>query len=116
MQWYSERKHRCIEQIWKLTCDLMDTDTNVVLELGLVRLSDREDFYRRIDGTDYPLSMYVIDAPEAVRKQRVRDRNSDQGSTFRMVVSDEIFELANSAWQEPDESERRARNIEMIST
>lgn len=115
MPWYADRKSRCIEQIWSITCELMDTDTGVVLELGLVQLSDREEFYRRVDGTDYELKVYWIDASETVRRQRVRDRNSQQGSTFKMEVPDAIFELANGAWQAPDETECEARQIEIVS-
>jgi predicted kinase len=116
IQWYTERKHRCIEQIWNITCDLIDTGTNTILELGLVGLADREDFYRRVDAGGYELKVYVMDAPKEVRRQRVRDRNQEKGSTFKMEVSDEIFELANSAWQEPDEIECREREIQFIST
>ena len=114
MQWYSERKLRCIEQIWKVTCDLLDTGTNVILELGLVQTQDREDFYSRVDAAGYELEVYVLDAPEAVRRQRVRDRNNKKGSTFKMEVSDEIFELANSAWQAPDDVECRDRDIHTV--
>ena len=61
MQWYSERKERCIEQIWKLTRNLLACKIGAVLELGLIRRSLREDFYRRIDDTGYPLSVYVLE-------------------------------------------------------
>ncbi len=116
MLWYSERKYRCIEQIWKVTCSLIDTGTNAILELGLVQTDDREAFYSRVDAAGYELKVYVLDAPEEVRKQRVRDRNERKGSTFKMEVPDEIFELANTAWQAPDEVECRNRDIQMIST
>lgn len=114
MQWYSERKNRCIDQIWRVARELIDSGTDAILELGLVQLSDREDFYRRVDATDYALSVYLVDAPVDVRRQRVRERNRQQGSTFQMEVSDEIFELANGAWQEPDEVECRARDIQIV--
>jgi predicted kinase len=116
MQWYSDRKNRCIEQIWRVACDLIDTGTNVVLELGLVQLSDREEFYCRVDATDCELKIYVLDAPKGVRRQRVRNRNSEKGSTFQMEVPDEIFELANTAWQAPDDAECRDRDIQIIAT
>jgi predicted kinase len=114
MVWYSERKSRCIEQIWRVVCELIDTDVSVVLELGLVQQADREDFYRRVDGTDYELMVYLVDAPDDVRRARVLDRNREQGATFKMEVSEAIFEMANNAWQEPDEVECRERNIQLI--
>lgn len=116
MPWYTERKSRCIEQIWRVTCDLMDTGTSAILELGLVQANDREAFYSRVDASDYALQMYVLDAPKEVRRQRVQDRNNQKGDTYKMEVSDEIFEIANSAWQPPDEAECRDRGVEFLTT
>jgi predicted kinase len=114
MQWYSDRKSRCIDQIWRVACELIETGTDAIVELGLVQLADREDFYRRVDATNYTLKVYLVDAPVDVRRQRVSERNQLQGSTFKMEVSDEIFELANAAWQEPDEAECAERDIQIV--
>ena len=115
MQWYVERKHRCIEQIWNLTCDLIDTGTNAILELGLVQSQDREDLYSRVDSSGYELKVYVLEASEDVRRQRVRDRNETKGETFKMEVPDEIFELASSMWQAPDDAECSERDIQFVA-
>jgi len=114
MEWYAERKQRCINQLWRVTCDLVDAGSDAVLELGLVQTSARDDFYRRVDIEGYQLKVYVLETPEDVRRERVRERNKQQGETFKMEVSDEIFELANRAWQAPDAIESRERDIEFI--
>jgi predicted kinase len=116
MQWYMDRKDRCIEQIWRVACELIETGIDVVLEMGLVQVADRESFYSRVDGAGYELHVYLVDAATQVRRQRVRERNREQGRTFKMEVTDEIFEIANGAWQPPDEAEIRSREIEVIST
>jgi len=92
----------------------MNSGIDAILELGLVQAADRQAFYRRVDGTDYPLQVYFLDTPLEVRRQRVRDRNAQKGDTYKMEVSDEIFEVANGFWQEPDEAESKERNIEII--
>lgn len=116
MEWYLEMKYRCINQIWDVTCELLHSGTSVILELGLVQEANRDDFYRRVDGTEYELRLYFIDTPLDLRRQRVRDRNAQISGTYKMVVSDKIFDLANGFWQEPSEIEHRERNIEIIST
>ncbi|MEQ8483220.1 MAG: AAA family ATPase [Pseudomonadales bacterium] len=116
MAWYSDRKGRCVQQIWNVACDLLDTGTSTILELGLVRLADRDDFYRRVDATDYDLRVYLLDTPLAQRRQRVRQRNSQKSGSYKMEVSEEIFDLANSFWEEPTEAECRERNIEIVPT
>lgn len=114
MAWYAERKERCIAQIWLVAEMVLQTTSTVILELGLVQRAAREDFYRRVDGTDHKLQVHWLDVPETVRHERVRKRNTEQGSTFQMEVSDEVFALANSAWESPDEQELQARNITVI--
>ncbi len=116
MPWYSERKERCIEQIWKLTCSLIACKVDTVLELGLIRRALREDFYRRVDDAGYPLSVYVLDAPREVRHQRVRERNRARAATFSMEVPDAIFELASDMWEPPHDEEVGFRNIQLIET
>lgn len=116
MEWYSDRKGRCVQQIWNVTCDLLDTGTSTILELGLVRLADREDFYRRVDATNCDLRVYLLDTPLEQRRQRVRERNRQKTGSYKMDVPEEIFDLANSFWEEPTEAECRERNIEIVTT
>jgi len=116
MPWYAERKSRCIEQIWNVTIELLNSETSVILELGLIQRADREKFYRRVDGIENELRLFVIDTPLELRRQRVQERNAQQSGTYKMTVPDEVFNLANSLWQTPTEDECRERNIEIIST
>ncbi|HEX7034850.1 MAG TPA: AAA family ATPase [Pseudomonadales bacterium] len=115
MEWYLDRKARCIQQIWNVAREILDTGTSVILELGLVQRADRENFYRRVDATDYPLRVYLLDTPLEQRRQRVRERNRRRSGSFKMEVSDEIFDLADSFWEEPTEAECRERNIEIVT-
>jgi len=112
MTWYAERKDRCIDQIWRVTERLMEAGVCTVLELGLVQRAARDHFYGRVDTAGYTLKVHLLDADVDTRRQRVRLRNETGSGTYRMVVSDEIFELANHAWEPPDAAEREARNIE----
>lgn len=116
MAWYAACKGRCIEQIWAVACDLLDCGIDVILELGLVQRSDRDAFYARVDGTDYALKVTVLDTPLELRRQRVRERNTKASGTYRMSVSDEVFELADRFWESPDEAEIGARQIEVLSS
>ena len=116
MAWYAECKQRCLRQIWLVATELIETGHSVILELGLVQRNERQDFYDRVDAAGYELKLYVLDAPKALRKQRVLERNEQQGSTFRMTVSEEIFELADRAWEPLHEDEYQGREIQFIDT
>jgi predicted kinase len=116
MEWYAERKDRCIEQIWKVTCGLIDAGTDAVLELGLIHQQSRQQFYDRMDAAGYSFTVYVLDAPREVRRERVRERNRQKGETFAMEVPDAFFEIASDMWEPPDEDESAGRDMRFLST
>lgn len=111
MAWYLERKERCLKQIWRTACAMADLKIPVVLELGLIQKQARLSFYNRVDEAGHDVSVHVIDAPRAVRQQRVRARNTEQGATFSMVVPDDVFEMASDMWQPPDAQECEERRV-----
>jgi predicted kinase len=115
MEWYRERTRRCIEQIWRLTQGLMGVGTNVVLEIGLIQQRERVRFYERVEAAGYPLSIYVLDAPREIRRERVERRNQEQGATFSMVVPPRIFELASDFWEPPEPAECAGRDVHFIT-
>ncbi len=114
MAWYAERKSRCIAQIWNQANDLIVSEQSVVLELGLIRRQDREDFYGRVDVVGCPLIVYILQVEKEERRRRVQERNSQGDGTFKMYVSDEVFNLADSMWQPPDDRELGEREIRYV--
>jgi len=116
MHWYNERKQRCIEQIWAVALSCNQADITVVLELGLVQQADRLDLYNKAEDADLDLQVVVLNASRKERLARVQKRNREQDDTFQMHVSDEIFVLADAAWQAPDDKELQLRSIVMINT
>lgn len=116
MEWYVERTQRCLEQIWRVTRSALAAGTDVVLEIGLIQRRDRQRFLRRVDADHDPLTIYQLDAPRDVRRERVEQRNQDQGATFSMVVPPAIFELASDLWEPLDDEEARGREVRRIDT
>jgi len=114
MDWYTERTQRCIEQIWKVAQRLIQVDTNVVLEIGLIQRHQRRAFYKRVNAENIELSIHVLDAPRELRRERVEQRNMEKGTTFSMVVPADIFELASDMWEPPTESECIDRDVHFI--
>ena len=116
LEWYVERKNRCIEQIWKLACGIIEAGSDVVLELGLIQRVDRQRIYDRVDAAGYELKIYVLDASREARRERVRKRNKVKGDTYSMEVPDHIFEIASDMWEPIDESESGGHEVKFIST
>ncbi|MDH5694108.1 MAG: ATP-binding protein [Gammaproteobacteria bacterium] len=105
IEWYMERKERCLDQILKVASSILLSSSNVVLELGLIRQSDRFKFYEWVDLVGVPLEIAVVDAPREIRRDRVKERNRTKGSTYFMEVPEHIFEVASDMWEPVDESE-----------
>ncbi len=116
LDWYVERAERCIEQIWTIASTLVELETDVILEIGLLQRTERERFYQRVHAVGYALTVYVVDAARDVRRERVAERNRCQGATFSMIVPPEIFELASDLWEPPDVDERVGRDLQFVRT
>jgi predicted kinase len=114
--WYMERAARCVEQIWKVTRSALEAGTDVVLEIGLIQKRDRQQLYRRVAEGACALTMYVLDAPRDVRRERILQRNREKGHTFSMVVPPAIFEMASDLWEPPEEAECHGRDVRFIAT
>ena len=116
IEWYVARAARCVSQIWSVTAAVLDAGTNVVLEIGLIKRAEREQFYRRAAEASVDLTIHVLDAPRNVRRERVQRRNHEKGSTFSMLVPPAIFELASDLWEPVETDECEGRRVEFIRT
>lgn len=111
VQWYAERAERCVDQIWRITLEATRRNTDVILEIGMLRRAQRDSLYGWVDAAALDLTVHVLDAPREVRRQRVERRNEAQGDTFVMVVPPHIFELASDMWEPPTEDEMAGRDF-----
>jgi predicted kinase len=114
MEWYLERTDRCVEQIWRVSESALAAGTDVVLEIGLIRRSDRERFYERVDAAGLDLTVYVLDAERELRRERVARRNLERGATFSMEVPPHVFELASDMWEPPEDVECDDREVRFV--
>ncbi|MBR1220208.1 AAA family ATPase [Bradyrhizobium sp. U87765 SZCCT0131] len=114
--WYLQRKDRLLNVIWTHAAAMARAGQAPILELGLIQRQARYDLYARARDAGITLEVYVLDAAPDVRRQRVRQRNEQRGSTFSMVVPDHVFELASSMWQAPDRDEIAELNATVLTT
>ncbi|WP_288469462.1 MULTISPECIES: AAA family ATPase [Comamonadaceae] len=103
--WYVQRKDRLLRLIWSHSRKILASGREVVLELGLIQRWQRNEFCRMIANEGFSPRIHVLDAPLEIRRQRVRHRNEEKGSTFSMVVPDHVFDMASRLWEPPDELE-----------
>jgi predicted kinase len=115
LHWYVERKERCLSQIWATASEILDAGHDVVLELGLVEKASRERFYTLVEQAGYALTIYLLDVPRDIRRERVRVRNREKGVTYAFEVPDAFFEMASDRWEPLDEAELDRNDVRVVS-
>ncbi len=108
--WYLERGERIRGLLWDTTLDILAAGTDVYLEFGLVAAAERDAFYAKAREHELDLTVYFLDAPRDVRRERVSQRNAS-ADAHTQVVPIEFFERASDAWEPPSDSERSAVNL-----
>jgi predicted kinase len=114
--WYAPRVARCTELIWTLASQLVRVGTPSVLEIGLTERAARQAIYERAREQGFVVRLHVVEAPAAVRWQRVEARNREKGETFVLEVTRDMFDFVETMWQPPDEAELHAHHGERIDT
>jgi predicted kinase len=113
--WYILRKERLLALIWSHSRRILASGADAILELGLIQRQSRVAFGSQIKDEGFELAVHVLDAPLEVRRERVRRRNAEKGSTFAMVVPDHVFDMASKLWEAPDDVECSEYPVEFVS-
>jgi predicted kinase len=110
MAWAMTRVARCQAQVWSVAQQVLATGTDVVLEIGLLRRTDRDTFAAQIDTAGYAARFHFIDAELSVRRQRVLRRNAEKGETYSFDVTPQMFEAMEAYFERPSEEELARTN------
>jgi predicted kinase len=106
LAWVMERVRRCEQRIWSTAMDIAETGVDVVLDLGLMQAQKRRDFAALAKAAGLETRWHFVDAPLAVRRERVLSRNRERGDTFAFEVTPAMFDVMESRFESPDDDER----------
>jgi predicted kinase len=99
--WMIERVGRCEGQIWATAAGVLATGNSVILDIGLMRKADRDRVREIAEATGLALQFHFVDAPQAVRRARVLDRNLVRGESFAIKVTPDLFEFIEGVYEPP---------------
>jgi predicted kinase len=103
--WMVERVGRCEAQIWSVAAATIAAGTSVILDIGLMRRDDRARVREIAEATGLALQFHFVDAPQAVRRARVLDRNVVRGESFAIEVTPDLFEFIEGVYEPPEPKE-----------
>lgn len=105
LNWTFERISRCESQIWEIAKQAISLGTDVVFDLGLQKVSDRDRIRAQCSEIGIHCKFYCLNAERSLRQSRVVKRNEGTGDTFAFAVSPEMFDIANSMFELPTDAE-----------
>ncbi len=107
-EWTMERIGRCEAMIADTAVQLSRRGVSSVLDLGFTLAEHRAKFAKIAAAAGAPARLHWVDVPAETRRERVRGRNRDKGETWRLEVTDEMFDFMESIWEPPSEEEMTA--------
>ncbi|KJZ09284.1 hypothetical protein TW85_22395 [Marinomonas sp. S3726] len=114
LTWTFERISRCESQIWSIAKQSINTGNDVVFDLGLQKMTDRERIITICKDLNFHYKLYYLNADKNIRLNRVFERNKSKGKTFEFNVSIEMFEITDKMFEIPTSLE--LENIEYLNT
>ena len=105
LAWIMARVQRCEQRIWVTAMDIAATGTVVVLDLGLMQAQKRRDFGALANAAGHEVCWHFVDAPQALRRERVLARNLERGDTFAFEVTPAMFDFMETRFEPPTDDE-----------
>ena len=113
--WFYERVQRCCSQMRDTAEQVIATGNPAIFDCGLTNQPERRIFYDWADEHGYTTALHFVDAAEETRWHRVRARNTDQGETYRLEVTREMFDFMKTIWEAPTPQELARKNGQHIT-
>jgi len=109
-----ERVERCENRIWTTSKQVSICGGNVILDLGFMKVKNREAFLELAKELNVSTQLHYVDALYTVRFERVMKRNINKGQTFSFEVTPAMFEFMEKEFEKP--SEKELHNIIITET
>ena len=105
MAWIVPRVGRCRTMIWSMCSQVLASGRDVVLEIGLMRETERAAMKSLVDESGHGCAFHFVDAPRNVRLTRTLQRNHEKGPTYSFDVTPAMFEAMELHFERPTQRE-----------
>ncbi|OUS23987.1 hypothetical protein A9Q99_25880 [Gammaproteobacteria bacterium 45_16_T64] len=103
--WAGEKYERCRDHIWRICQQLLDQGISIVLD-GAAANKEQRDFVRhKATESRVGFQLHYVTCDPEVRQQRVFDRNHEQGLTYSLEVTPDIFAHVEVSFEPPKNEE-----------
>jgi predicted kinase len=109
--WIMTRIGRCETRIRAVAKDILLRGVPVVLDLGFTKSAHRRVFIDWAKDLGHAVRIDHVDVPTQTRWSRVQSRNAEQGETYAMTVTREMFDFMENEWEAPQSDEADIRVV-----
>lgn len=103
--WALERTERIERQMLALAGPLFAQGLDVVFDLGFFTRVQRGRIGAGVRALGGAVRLHYLPVPAAERWRRVAGRNGQQGETFALTVTREMFDFCEGLFEAPEEGE-----------
>ena len=103
--WFYDRVQRCCAQMRDTAEQVLDTGTPVVFDCGFTDRKEQKIFYDWAESLGHRVILHFIDVDSETRWSRTQHRNHEQGATYKIHVTREMFDFMEGIWQAPEDDE-----------
>lgn len=103
--WATEKYQRCRGQIWLISQQLLSKNVNIVLDGAAANKQQRDIIRKKAIDHNVAFQLHYVTSSIDTRKKRVFERNNDQGHTYSLEVTPDMFAHTESFFEPPQGEE-----------
>jgi predicted kinase len=105
LQQLLEKAQACALKVLQQCAVEVARDREVVLDMAAFRRAQRDSLRDWASLLPSSVTLYYVSADEAIRRERVRQRNRDKGASHSFDVPDWVFDWMEASFESPDADE-----------
>ncbi len=113
-QWFYDRVQRSCGQMRDTAEQVLDAGALVIFDCGFTDRAERTIFYDWAAGRGETVTLHFLDVDPETRWARVEQRNAEQGDTFALHVTREMFDFMETIWEAPRPEEAEANAVTLL--
>jgi predicted kinase len=99
--WASEKYQRCRGQIWLISQPLLSQNINTFLDGAAANKEQRDIIGKKALDHSVAFQFHYVTSDAKTRKKRVFDRNNEQGYTYSLEVTPDMFAHTENFFEAP---------------
>lgn len=103
--WANEKYQRCRGQIWIISKQLLDQNVSIVLDGAAANKEQRDAIRKKALDHNVQFQLHYVTSDHKTREKRVFERNKEQGDTFSLEVTPDMFAHTESFFEAPEGEE-----------